>query len=76
MACITVDTYRGFEDLARSGHGSKNLKAIMIRGDSSFPLPKAKDYIKYSMKSIRLDRHHMMSKYHNLGTPINVAVLK
>ncbi|MDW7774152.1 MAG: aldehyde ferredoxin oxidoreductase N-terminal domain-containing protein [Desulfobulbaceae bacterium] len=77
MACITVDTYRHFGRLGGGGvMGAKNLKAIMIHGDGSFLLPESREYAKV------FDRVHadmtgpvMMSKYHNLGTPINVGGL-
>ena len=77
MACINVDTYRHFGRLGSGAvMGSKNLKAIMIHGDGSFALPESKDYGKvFDQVHKDMTDTEMMSKYHNLGTPINVAVL-
>ena len=56
--------------------GNKNLKGIMISGDGSFPLAESKDYPKIFQEVYKkLIDTDMMSKYHNIGTPINVAVL-
>ena len=47
MACITADTYRHFGRLGGGAvMGAKNLKAIMIHGDASFPIPEGNDYVK------------------------------
>ena len=47
MAAINVDTYRHFGRLGGGAvMGNKNLKAIVINGDASFPLPDSKDYAK------------------------------
>ena len=77
MACITADTYRHFGRLGGGAvMGAKNLKAIMIHGDSSFPLPEGKEYTKiFEDVHTKMTDTDMMSKYHDLGTPINVAVL-
>lgn len=77
MACITADTYRHFGRLGGGGvMGAKNLKAIMIHGDGSFPLPEGKEYVKVFDKVYAdMTDTDMMSKYHNLGTPVNVAGL-
>ena len=77
MACINVDSYRHFGRLGGGAvMGSKNLKGIMISGDGSFPLIESKDYPKiFQEVHKRLVDTDMMSKYHNIGTPINVAVL-
>src|SRR5512139_664665 len=68
MACITADTYRHFGRLGGGAvMGSKNLKAIMIHGDSSFPLPEGNDYAKIFDKVYAdMTDTDMMSKYHNL----------
>lgn len=56
--------------------GIKNLKAIVIQGDGVFPLPQNKDYIAvFDEVYKKLTATDMMSKYHNLGTPVNMAVL-
>jgi len=77
MACINVDTYRHFGRLGGGAvMGAKNLKAIVIVGDDSFDLPAGKDYAPLFKKIYgQLTETNMMDKYHNLGTPINVAVL-
>ena len=77
MACITADTYRHFGRLGGGAvMGAKNLKAIMIHGDASFPLPAGNDYVKVFDKVYAdMTDTDMMSKYHNLGTPGNVAVM-
>jgi aldehyde:ferredoxin oxidoreductase len=77
MACINVDTYRHFGRLGGGAvMGAKNLKAIVIVGDESFDLPPNKEYAKLFQHIYgQLTETAMMDKYHNLGTPINVAVL-
>ena len=77
MACINVDTYRHFGRLGGGGvMGNKNLKAIVIQGDGVFPLPEGKEYPKLFKEVYdKLTATDMMDKYHNLGTPVNVAIL-
>lgn len=77
MACINVDTYRHFGRLGcGAAMGAKNLKGIVILGDGSFPLPEGKAYPDLFAEVYRkMTATDMMEKYHNLGTPINVAVL-
>jgi aldehyde:ferredoxin oxidoreductase len=77
MACITADTYRHFGRLGGGGvMGAKNLKAIMIHGDGSFALPEGREYVKvFDKVHADMTATDMMSKYHNLGTPVNVAGL-
>ena len=77
MACINVDTNRHFGRLGAGGvMGTKNLKGVVILGDGIFPLPETKEYPKLFQEVHRkLTDTDMMDKYHNLGTPINVAVL-
>ncbi|SPD75589.1 Aldehyde ferredoxin oxidoreductase [uncultured Desulfobacterium sp.] len=77
MACINVDTYRHFGRLGPgAAMGAKNLKAIVIIGDGSFALPEGKAYSKV-FKDVynQVTTTDMMHKYHNLGTPANVATL-
>jgi len=76
-ACITVDTYRHFGRLGGGAvMGSKNLKAIAIQGDGVFQLPEGKEYAElFEEVHKQLTTTDMMDKYHNLGTPVNVAVL-
>ena len=77
MACINVDTYRHFGRLGCGAvMGAKNLKGIVIMGDGSFPLPEGKAYPKLFAEVHRqMTDTDMMEKYHNFGTPINMAVL-
>jgi aldehyde:ferredoxin oxidoreductase len=77
MACINVDTYRHFGRLGGGAvMGAKNLKAIAILGDGSFDLPPGKEYAPLFQKIYgQLTETSMMDKYHNLGTPVNVALL-
>ena len=77
MACINVDTYRHFGRLGGGAvMGAKNLKAIAIVGDESFDLPAGKEYGQLFRNIYeQVTETSMMDKYHNLGTPINVALL-
>jgi aldehyde:ferredoxin oxidoreductase len=77
MAGINVDSYRHFGRLGGGAvMGSKNLKGIVINGDGSFPLNESKDYPKlFQDVYTKLTDTDMMSKYHDIGTPLNVAVL-
>ena len=77
MAGINVDTYRHFGRLGGGAvMGQKNLKALVIEGDEMFDLPRGKDYQKLFQNVYdQLTTTDMMKKYHDLGTPINVAVL-
>ena len=77
MACINVDTYRHFGRLGCGAvMGAKNLKGIVIMGDGSFPLPEGKAYPKlFAEVHRKMTDTDMMEKYHNYGTPINMAVL-
>jgi aldehyde:ferredoxin oxidoreductase len=77
MAGINVDTYRHFGRLGGGAvMGIKNLKGIIIQGDGAFALPENKEYpLLFEGVHKQLTDTDMMSKYHNLGTPVNVAVL-
>jgi len=77
MAGINVDTYRHFGRLGGGAvMGVKNLKGIVIEGDEKFDLPAGKKYQKLFEKIYdQLTTTDMMKKYHDLGTPVNVAVL-
>ncbi len=76
-ACINVETYRHFGRLGAGGAlGAKNLKAVVILGDGDFPLPEGSAYPElFREVHEQLTATDMMSKYHNIGTPINVTVL-
>jgi len=76
MACINVDTYRHFGRLGCGAvMGAKNLK-----GSSSWrwllPASEGKAYAKlFAEVHRKMTDTDMMEKYHNYGTPINMAVL-
>lgn len=76
-ACINVDTYRHFGRLGAGGvMGSKNLKAIVVIGDKAFNLPEGDDYGNLFREVYRkMTATDIMQKYHDLGTPANVASL-
>ncbi|MFH1913653.1 MAG: aldehyde ferredoxin oxidoreductase C-terminal domain-containing protein [Pseudomonadota bacterium] len=76
-ACINVDTYRHFGRLGGGTvMGSKNLKAICILGDRGFDLPEGKAYSTlYKDIFKQLTTTEMMSKYHGLGTAVNINPL-
>ena len=77
MACINVDTFRHFGRLGCGAvMGAKNLKGIVVMGDGSFPLPEGKAYPKlFEEVHKKMTETDMMDKYHNYGTPINMAHL-
>jgi len=76
MACINADTYRHFGRLGGGAvMGIKNLKAIVIEGDASFSLPESKEYPKVFQEAYTKLTGKDMMKYHDIGTPINMAVL-
>lgn len=77
IACINVDSYRHFGRLGSGAvMGAKNLKAIVIQGDASFPLPPGKEYPQlFQQVYTQLTDTKMMEKYFNLGTPANIAIL-
>jgi len=64
MACINADSYRHFGRLGSGAvMGSKNLKAIMIHGDSNFLLPGNEEYVKVFDKVYKdMTDTDMMSK--------------
>jgi aldehyde:ferredoxin oxidoreductase len=56
--------------------GAKNLKGIVINGDGTFALNGSKEYPKlFQDVYSKLTDTDMMSKYHDVGTPVNMAVL-
>jgi aldehyde:ferredoxin oxidoreductase len=76
MACINADTYRHFGRLGGGAvMGGKNLKAIVIEGDAAFALPESKEYPKVFQDAYTKVTGKDMMKYHDIGTPINMAVL-
>ncbi len=77
MACINIDTYRHFGRLGGGAvMGDKNLKGIIIHGDSDFIQPQNKTYPKlYRELYSRVTATDMMRKYFDLGTPANLEPL-
>lgn len=77
MACINVDTYRHFGRMGGGAAlGAKNIKGIVIHGDSDFQSPGGKDYRNiYKDVYKKVTSTDMMRKYHNLGTPANLQGL-
>ena len=77
MACINVDSHRHFGRLGGGGvMGAKNLKGIVINGDSSRSLPDSRDYRGVFDKVYsRVTSTDMMRKYYHLGTAVNLQGL-
>jgi aldehyde:ferredoxin oxidoreductase len=77
MACVNVDTYRHFGRMGGgAAMGAKNIKAIVIHGDSDFTLPGGKEYsCLYEEIYKKVTSTDMMRKYHNLGTAANLQGL-
>lgn len=76
-ASVCVDTYRHFGRLGIGAvFGSKNLKAISVVGDRSIHSKDFKEYFKvYQDIYKRVTSTEIMSKYHDIGTPINIEPL-
>jgi len=78
-ACINVDTYRHFGRLgAGAVMGSKNLKGIIVGGNSAFDLKKmaSSQYPKlYQQIHEIVTTTKAVNKYHDLGTPQNLIPL-
>ncbi|MDR0465036.1 MAG: hypothetical protein LBG94_07990 [Treponema sp.] len=77
FACVNVDTFRHFGRMGLGAcMGSKNLKAISIHGNRSIPILNEKQYFKvYRDIFKRCTSTDFMSKYHDVGTPINILPL-
>ncbi len=77
MACVNADTYRHFGRLGGGAVlGSKNIKGIIIHGDSSFTLPEGREYRNLFKEIYKgVTGTAMMQKYHSLGTPANLQSL-
>jgi aldehyde:ferredoxin oxidoreductase len=77
FASVNVDTYRHFGRLGGgAAMGAKKLKAIMVLGDGSLPLPDGKDYPDlYRTIFKEATQTPVMKKYHDLGTAENMLVL-
>ncbi|MGI9536385.1 MAG: aldehyde ferredoxin oxidoreductase N-terminal domain-containing protein [Desulfocapsaceae bacterium] len=77
MACVNIDSYRHFGRLGGgSVMGAKNLKGIVINGDSSRRLPDNRDYRGvYKKVYEQVTSTDMMRKYYHLGTAVNLQGL-
>ncbi len=77
FACVNVDTFRHFGRLGLGAVlGSKNLKAVVVNGELSYPIKYPKAYREaYEDIYERVVRTDIMYKYHGLGTAANVSVL-
>ncbi len=76
-ASVCVDTYRHFGRLGLGAvMGSKNLKAMTVIGDRSIHIKDTPKYFKEYQKIYKkCTSTDMMAKYHDAGTPINIASL-
>ncbi len=77
IAAINVDTYRHFGRLGcGAAMGRKRLKAVLVSGDVSAPVPASKDYAAL-FKAVYQEAvaSPVMRKYHDLGTPENILPL-
>lgn len=76
-AGVNVDTYRHFGRLGLGAVlGSKNLKAVSIVGSREIKIGNLKEYLKvYQEIYKKVCDTEIMEKYHDIGTPINVAIL-
>lgn len=76
-ACAIVDRYRHFGRLGLGAVlGAKKIKAITISGSRDMPIQNFGQYIKaFNHIYKKCTDTDMMSKYHDAGTPINIAPL-
>ena len=77
IACVTVDASRHFGRLGLGAVlGSKNVKAIVVSGDRYFKLDNKKPYLQlYQRIFDQVVNSEAMTKYHDLGTSMNVIPL-
>ena len=77
MACVNVDSYRHFGRLGGGAAlGAKNVKAVVINGDSGRPIPDGREY-RSLFKEVyqQVTSTDMMRKYYHLGTAVNLQGL-
>lgn len=76
-ATVVAETYRHFGRLGLGAvFGSKNLKALVISGMGTVPIPDPPRYQKlYRELWERATRSELMRKYHDLGTAQNIRPL-
>ena len=77
FASVCVDTYRHFGRLGLGAvMGSKQVKAIIVTGDKATKIKDFKDYFRiYQTIFKSVTGTDLMSKYHDLGTSINVEAI-
>lgn len=77
MACVNADTYRHFGRLGGGAvMGVKNIKGIVINGDSGRSVPAGREYRKIYQKVYdQVTSTDMMRKYYHLGTAVNLQGL-
>jgi aldehyde:ferredoxin oxidoreductase len=77
FAAINVDTYRHFGRLGAGGvMGAKNLKAIIVSGNTGFDLSRFREYPKVYKEIFQAaTASELMRKYHDLGTAENLKKL-
>lgn len=76
-SCVTVDSFRHFGRLGLGAvMGAKNLKGLTISGSGELPIPDRKKYREVYRKVFELVvATEAMTKYHDLGTAVNIAKL-
>ena len=79
LACVVVDSSRHFGRTGLGGvFGSKNLKAIVVSGSGGWEFEKSqmKDYKEvYDTLYERVVHSKDMTKYHDVGTSVNIMPL-
>ena len=77
FASVCVDTYRHFGRLGLGAvMGSKKLKAIVVTGDKTTKIQNPKEYFRVYQSIFKsVTKTDLMSKYHDLGTSINVEAI-
>ena len=77
FASVCVDTYRHFGRLGLGAvMGSKKLKAIVVTGDKTTKIQNPKEYFRVYQSIFKsVTETDLMSKYHDLGTSINVEAI-
>lgn len=77
FASVVVDSYRHFGRLGLGAvMGSKKLKAIVISGKRTIPIPNKPKYREIYNKIYKAAiESPAMKKYHDYGTPVNVLQL-
>ena len=76
-ACVTTETYRHFGRLGLGAvFGSKKLKGLVVSGKHSIPVSDQERYREtYGEVFKATTESEAMSKYHELGTAVNILAL-